>query len=115
MDGPEQRRTSGGERDEVPLVTGAGGRLLGGLDHPRRERCPGDGVRESGQPPGLPGLRAQQPAHESGVETVHGGKRLVEPVDGVDQQIRTHQAATAPAVGNHCISGNGAVLAGSSR
>ena len=62
----------------------------------------------------LGGLRTQQTVHENVVETVHGGKSLVEPVDGIAQQIGTHQA-TALVVGNHCISGNGAVVGANSR
>lgn len=93
---------------------GPGRGLVGRLGDQRGQRRPGDGGGDCCQTGGLGGLRAEQSGDEHPVEGVDGGQRLVEPVDGVGEQVRTHQAAVLVG-GNHCISGSGAVVGSSSR
>lgn len=112
--GTQQRRACGGQRHVVVLVRGSRRGLLRRLGDPPGQRRPGDGARQPGQSDRLRRLRTQQPAHEHLVEPVHGGQRIVQPFDGVGQQIRSHHA-TAPVVGNQCISGTGAVVGANSR
>ncbi len=89
-------------------------RLRRRLGDPGGRGGPRDGVRELGQTGGLGGLRTEQARDERLVEGVDGRQRFVEPGDGVGEQVRAHHA-TALVGGNHCISGNGAVVGASSR
>lgn len=114
MDGAEQRRTGRGECDEVPLAGGPGRCLLRRLGGPGGQRRAGHGVGEFGQARGLCGPGTEQTTDERAVEGVDGGQGLVESVDRVGEQSGAHHA-TALACGNHCISGNGAVVGSSSR
>ena len=58
-------------------------------------------------------LRGLHPA-EGLVEGVDGRQGFVEPGDGFREQVSAHHATTLVG-GNHCISGNGAVVGASSR
>ncbi len=114
MDGAEQGGAGGGQGDEVVLARGSGRRLPGRLGGPGGQGCSRDGVREFRQARGLGGPGAQQAACERPVEGVDGRQDLVEPGDGLGEQVGTHHA-TVLVGGNHCISGNGAVVGASSR
>lgn len=117
MDGAEQCGAGRGQCDEVVLARGSCGRLLGRLGDTRRQGRSRDGVGEPRQTGGLGGLRSEQTGDECLVEGVDGIEGLVEPgnvLGGLGEQIGAHQA-TALVGGNHCISGNGAVLGSSSR
>ena len=78
------------------------------------ERRARDGLGELGQAGGLGGLRAEQARDEDLVEGVDGRQGLVEPGDGLGEQVGAHHAS-ARVGGNHCISGTGAVDGASSR
>jgi hypothetical protein len=114
VDRAEQRGAGGGEGDEVVLCRGARRRLLGRLGDPAGERCARDGVGQCRQPGHLGGLRTQQPGDERLVTGVHRGEGVVDAGDGLGQQVGPHHT-TALVGGNQCISGSGAVVAGSSR
>ncbi len=126
VDGAEQRGAGGGEREEVILARDSLRRLLGRLRGPGGQRRSRDGVGELRQPGGLGGRGAEQAGDEGPVEGVDGRQGFVEPVGGLTQQAgplpalapgSTGSALTAAALvgGNHCISGNGAVVGASSR
>jgi hypothetical protein len=53
--------------------------------------------------------------HQSIVETVDQGERLIETGRMCAQRVSEHQRTTTPAAGNHCSSGSGSVLGGNSR
>lgn len=114
MDGAEERGAGGGKGEEVVLARGSARRLPGRLGGPYGQWRPGDRVREAGQSGALGGLRTQQAGDESPVEAVDGLQGLVESGDVLREQVGTHHA-TALVGGNHCISGNGAVVGASSR
>ena len=98
------------------LARDSGRRLLGRLGDPGGERRPRDRLGELRQPGGLGGLRAEQARDQHLVEGVDGRQGLVEPGDGLREQVGAHHASPARSVGgNHCISGSGAVVGASSR
>ena len=96
------------------LTRGSGRRLLGRLGDPGGQRRTRNGVGQFGQTGGLGGLGTEQTGDESPVERVDGRQRFVEPGDVLGEQVGAHHA-TCLVGGNHCISGNGAVVGASSR
>ncbi len=114
MDGAEQRGPGGGQGGEVVLARGSCRRLPGRLGDRRSKRRPRDGTGKLCQAGRPGGLRTEQACDKDPVEGVDGRQGIVEPGDGSAEQVGAHHDTTL-AGGNHCISGNGAVVGASSR
>lgn len=96
------------------IARGSVRRLLDRLGDPCGQRRARDGVAELSRAGGLGGLGTGEAGDKSPVEGVHSRQYFVEPGDGFGEQVGAHHA-TALVGGNHCVSGNGAVVGASSR
>jgi hypothetical protein len=112
--GAEQGHASGGECGEVVLPRRARLGFVDRFGNGGRERGATDRVRECVQSGHRFGLRAEQTADQGVVETCCRVEGFGDAVDGLGEQVQAHHR-TASAGANHCISGSGVVLAGSSR